>query len=439
MRQEGSEAHNLFYQRQYRVALRGGMVSGIALLLTTIPSLSFALRLYRFEITPEVSIEERYDSNIFLTPSGEQDDFITVGALNLKVAYPFNLTRGRRLVPSVTYVAQAAAFAKHSDQNFQDQGISGGLDLDLPLAIPDQRFTFNVSNRFRSLTEVPVSAAQSDIGPRARRDENLLRADAGYFLTRLDEIHLFYNRLDVDWKGTAAFLDRNENIIGLTYFHRMRPWLSGLIEYNYKFINFTNLGPGNPDFSSTGHIMALGIRADPGARLSGTFRAGIEFRSPKVGVDLTRPFAEGSLGYQMTRRLSTSLFLSRAIEASTNQNFPSIDTTIMTLGLAYQVTRKVSAFTQGTFEVDEFGTRVRSGEGVPERRSDRLYAVGMGGNYRFARWLTGSLSYLHQTKNSNLTRINFVENQVILHITACPSLLLEGLTSPIRCPTLPSP
>ncbi len=197
--------------------------------------------------------------------------------------------------------------------------------------------------------------------------------------------------------------------------------------------------PGALWCTSTGHIMALGIRADPGARLSGTFRAGIEFRSPKVGVDLTRPFAEGSLGYQMTRRLSTSLFLSRAIEASTNQNFPSIDTTIMTLGLAYQVTRKVSAFTQGTFEVDEFGTRVRSGEGVPERRSDRLYAVGMGGNYRFARWLTGSLSYLHQTKNSNLTRINFVENQVILHITACPSLLLEGLTSPIRCPTLPSP
>jgi hypothetical protein len=41
-----------------------------------------------FEITPELTLEQRYDSNIFLTTEHAQDDFITKGGLSLKVALP---------------------------------------------------------------------------------------------------------------------------------------------------------------------------------------------------------------------------------------------------------------------------------------------------------------------------------------------------------------
>ncbi len=74
---------------------RGAIVSGIILLLVALPGSIPALPLGPFEITPQVTVEERYDSNIFLTRSVEQGDFITKGTLNLKVALPIRLTRAR--------------------------------------------------------------------------------------------------------------------------------------------------------------------------------------------------------------------------------------------------------------------------------------------------------------------------------------------------------
>jgi hypothetical protein len=120
------------------------------------------------------------------------------------------LTGAHRIIPSVSYCAEAAAFIRNPDQNFQNQGISGGLEFELPMARPDQRFTFNASNRFRSVTELTGSAERSDIGPRTRRDENLLTTDIGYFLTRRDEMHLTYNRLDVDQIDLDRFLKERD-------------------------------------------------------------------------------------------------------------------------------------------------------------------------------------------------------------------------------------
>jgi hypothetical protein len=411
-------------------------VSWVVFLLLGFPALLLALPVGPFEITPDLTLEQRYDSNIFLTAEQAEDDFITKGILNLKVALPIRLTGGRRIIPSISYFAEAAAFIKNSDENFQNQGISGGLELDFPLARPDQRLTLNASNRFRSVTELispaeqrdafnassrsssvtelTSSAEQSDIGRRTRRNENFLTADAGYFLTRRDEVHLTYNRLDVDQKDINEFFSRNENTIGLTYSRQISPLFSGLIEYDYKFVEFTNLGPADPDFSSTGHIIAIGIRRDPEARLSGIFKAGAELRNFERQADVVRPFALATLGYRITPRLLTNLLFTRAIQESTNQDFAFFEATIARLRLTQQFTPKLSAFVDGAFELDEFQDRVSPGE--PKRRSDRLYGAAVGGEYLVAHWLTAGLSYLYQTKGSNVAE-DYVDHQVILRIT----------------------
>jgi hypothetical protein len=414
--------------------LRRG-VSWVAFPLLGFPALLFAIPVGPFEITPELALEQRYDSNIFLTTEGARDDFITKGGLSLKAALPLRLTGARRIIPSLSYFAEAAAFFKNSDQNFQNQGITGGLELEFPLARPDQRFTFNASNRFRSVTELTnsaeqrdvfnasnrpssvtqltSSAEQSDIGPRTRRDENFLTADAGYFLTRRDAMHLSYNRLDVDQKGTDDFFSHNDNTIGLTYFRQISPLFSGLIEYDYRFINFTNLGTTDPDFSSTGHIVAIGMRRDPEARLSGMFKVGAELQDFESGAEVVRPFALANLGYRITARLLSNLLFTRAIQPTTNQEFTFYDMTLARLRLIQQLTPRSSAFVEGAFELDKFQDRVSPGE--PRQRSDYLYGLGVGGEYVFARWLTAGLSYLYVTKDSNVA-LDYVDHQVILRL-----------------------
>jgi len=395
--------------------LASRVVGGAVLLLMTLTALAVALPLGPFQITPELILEERYDSNIFLEPADKRDDFISYGAFNLKIALPIRLTKARTISPFVSYFADAAAFAKNSEENFQNQGITGGLDLDMPLVRPDQRLTFNVSNRLRSVTEVASSAEQSDIGPRTRRTENFLSADVGYFLTRRDEFHVFYNRLDLNQENVAQFIDRNENIVGLTYFRQIRPLLSGLIEYDYKFVDFTNLGPDDPDFSSTGHIIAIGLRRDAAARFSGTVKVGAELRDFERGSEVVRPFASSDVSYRITPRLLTNLRVTRAIQESTNQDFTFYDAMIVRLRFTQELTAKISGFVEGIFELDEFKDPVSPGEST--RRLDRLYGLGGGADYRFARWLTTGLSYLYRTKNSNVKALDYVDNQVILRIT----------------------
>jgi hypothetical protein len=400
-------------------------VSWLIILLLGCPAPGLAFPGGPFEITPELTLEQRYDSNIFLRRGSEQreqrersgqDDFITLGSLNLKVALPLRLTRARRIIPSVSFFAEAAAFIKNPDQNFQNQGISGGLDLDVPLTRPDERLTFNVSNRLRTITELTGSAEQSDIGPRSDRTENLLTADVGYFLTRRDEVHLLYKRLDIDQKKVAQFLDRNENTLGITYFRRVSPRFSGLVEYDFKWVDFTNLGPEDLDFSSTSHIVAIGLRGDPTARLAGTLKVGGELRNSDRQHDLIRPFAAATLGYQLTPRLLANLLVTRAIQESTNQEFAAIDANIATLRFTHQFTARISGSIDGIFELDEFKNRVTPGE--PERRLDRLYGVGVGGQYQFARRLKAGLSYAYRTKNSTLSSLDYVDNQVILRFTS---------------------
>jgi hypothetical protein len=297
-----------------RRLLSGRIIGGAFLWLTTWMELAAALPLGPFQISPELILEERYESNIFLEPADERDDFISYGAFNLKVALPIRLTRARTISPFVNFFADAAAFAKNPEENFQNAGITGGVDVDMPLVRPEQRLTFNLSNQFRSVTEVSSSAEQSDLGPRTQRTENFLSADVGYFLTRRDEFHAFYHRLDLKQENVAQFIDRNENTVGLTYFHQLRPLLSGLIEYNYQFVDFTNLGPDDPDFSSTGHIIAIGFRRDATARLSGIVKVGAEIRELKRGSSVVEPFASSSITFRITPRLITNLTVTRSIE-----------------------------------------------------------------------------------------------------------------------------
>ena len=391
------------------------VIGGTVLCLISSIPLAVALPLGPFQISPDLLLEERYDSNIFLEPADASDDFISYGAFNLKIALPIRLTRARTINPFVNILADAAAFANNPDQNFQNAGITGGVDVDMPLVRPDQRLTFNLSNQFRSITEVASSAEQSDLGPRTQRTENFLSADVGYFLTRRDEFHAFYTRLDLNQENVAQFIDRNENTVGLTYFRQLRPLFSGLIEYNYQFVDFTNLGPTDPDFSSTGHILALGFRRDAAARLSGIVKVGAELRDFESGSVVVEPYVSSAVSFRITPRLITNLTVTRSIQESTNQDFTFYNATAANLRLTQDVTAKISAFIEGLFELDEFRERVTPGD--PTHRIDRLYGLGAGVNYQFAHWLTTGLSYQYRTKNSNVEDLDYVDHVAILRFT----------------------
>jgi Putative beta-barrel porin 2 len=402
-------------RRQWSSRLRS-MLSGAVLLALGLSSMASPLSLEPFAITPGLILEERFDADISLEPSHERDDFISYGAFNLRVGLPLQFSQTRTITPFLAYSAEASAFAKHSQENFQHQGLIGGVNFDLPLMRPAERLTFNASNRFRTVTEVSSSAEQSDMGPRGNRAENVLSADLGYFLTRRDEFHLAYDRLDLDQRHVTQFLDRNQNLISLTYLRRLRATFSGLLEYAYHWVDFTNRGPDDPDFSSRTHRIAIGIRGDPDARLSGIFKIGAGSRQLNRVGKSTHPFVSGDLTYRLTSKLRINLLASKAMLESSNQNFSAYDATITRLRLTQQLSPRLSSFFEGGMELDAFTDHRETRTDGPVKRVDRLYEIGLGIEYAFARWLTTSFSYLYRTKNSNVTTLDYVDNRAMLRI-----------------------
>jgi Putative beta-barrel porin 2 len=392
------------------------MLSGMVLLSWGLSSMAWPLSLEPFEITPDLILEERFDSNISLEPSNERADVLSYQTFNLRVGLPLHMSQARTITPFLAYFAEASAFTQNPQENFQTEGVMGGVDVDLALMRPDERLTFNASNRFRTLTEVSSSAEQSDVGPRSNRAENVLSVDLGYFLTRHDEFHLAYHRLDLDQRHVAQFRDRNESLMRLIYLRRLRATLSGLLEYGYQWVDFTNLEPDDPDFSSRTHRIAIGIRGDPDARLSGIFKIGAEWRQYDRRGKSTQPFVSGDLTYRLTSKLWINLLASKAILESSNQNFSSYDATITRLRLTRQLSRRLSGFFEGGMELNAFTDHVETRTDGPAKRVDQLYEVGVGAEYALTRWLTMSFSYLYRTKNSNVTTLDFVDNRAIMRI-----------------------
>jgi hypothetical protein len=98
----------------------------------------------RFTLTPFLSVGERYDDNIFLTPSPKESDFIPLPAAGIRLRYlPSRETSG-----SFDYRVGGEIFARHSDQNAVSH--EGALGFASQL---NPYLSLNVRDAFISTTE----------------------------------------------------------------------------------------------------------------------------------------------------------------------------------------------------------------------------------------------------------------------------------------------
>src|SRR5262245_419064 len=98
----------------------------------------------RLLLVPFLSVGERYDDNIFLTPSPKENDFITIPAGGVRLRYvPSRATFG-----SFDYRVGGEIFARHSDQN----AISNQGELRFASQL-NPFLSFDVRDTFISTTE----------------------------------------------------------------------------------------------------------------------------------------------------------------------------------------------------------------------------------------------------------------------------------------------
>ncbi|MEI9479094.1 MAG: outer membrane beta-barrel protein [Deltaproteobacteria bacterium] len=412
--------------------------------------------LLRFQ--PYITVEETYDSNVFLTPNNEKDDFITAVSLGLRFSTRRRSETTREfLQPSATeeekygvdldFRAIPTFYAKKTSDDYL--ALAGNLDTWYTW---DRRLTFRVrDNVIRSeepleqnytSTALPGQILLGSQRGRAIYYRNVFQPSAEYRFGREDNISINYIN-NIYRNENPSFEDSQQNYINpaLNYWFDIRHGI--FLEYALDLGDFQrspdmtgNLGRGryiyrfNPRTSIFGeytyqkrdfdpqtastvnyevHTPALGFEHAFSRTLSVRAKGGYFWETQKVGSGENGPFYDILFTQRAQRTTYTLGFQGGYTEdyfSAENLGFAKYHQVIGTV--THQLTQRASVTFSGRYQRPEYN----------DGRTDNLWGGGGIFSYQLLRWLTPALDLSYRENHSNRELSGYKDFRGIFRITA---------------------
>ena len=236
-----------------------------------------------------------YDDNVNTTHTNQQGSEFASG--NVILDYTFG---DPRLQLALNAGAGGTYYFQHVSTQDYDIDLKGALGI-----------TYKVSPRFligsTLLIEYTTEPNFDNPGSLNSRAGNYL-----YTLDRLFASYLFSQRFwtkasftfeayDYDNQAVAATSNRINNLLGDEFHFQLAPTTSLVAEYRYGVVSYED-----HSLDSNSHYALGGMDHVFNPRLTGSFRAGAQFKFYDNGEDRTAPYFEGSLIYALGRRTTVS-------------------------------------------------------------------------------------------------------------------------------------
>lgn len=395
----------------------------------------------RFELRPYVTVQERYTSNVDLTPDGpgKKEDWITT-------VYPgiSFISNDARLGAELNYRAGFNFYAHESDRNYVSH--DGLVNLRYN---PDPRLTFRLRDflqrsddprpavygagqagyqltsyqgrqrYWRNVFEPAVDwqfARESTIGLYyrnniLRNDDNTLYEDSTehYISPRLTYWFDQRNGIVLEYGYTAGDFDRSEDLKGHRAYARYNYRASAMttLFVDYEFLARDYEDPGN-DYVV--HAPAVGIDYRFSPTLSATARAGYFRWDPDRGN--AEDGFNGLLSLTQRDRVTTYTLI---LEGGYREDLFSADN----LGFAryYRGSAIVNHRLTERFSVGLIGIVERT-DYTQFSRKDWLYTADVTADYRILRWLTVGARAGYGEDDSNIPTACYDEWHAFLTLTA---------------------
>ena len=427
----------------------------------------------RLTLTPLLSLGERYDDNIFETPTDKQHDFITVLSPGIRAQYlTTEPTLGTQF--DFDYRANIEFFADHSSQNNVGHRLS--LTLESPLAPSlDVRLreflliTDNPLGRDERLSN-PTGLRPASQQQRARTIHNEAEGRADIRLGGRTSLGVEFRNL-IDDVDVPEELDEFRYTVRteLGYLINVARNSRAFVGYQVTFETFRANGTvpsGSSDAAFQVHAIGTGVRHELTPTLAVDAVLGYNFTTSDapekdghngfgMNVNLTKTFHNGqaSLGYvrrfiaggstgdvanEDTVSARASINLTGKLTARLDSNvswfnFQSVTTSTLTAdnsnqrflsirpSLTYQILRPWGVSVAYTYEYTDYTDST-----FANYSDHRLF---LSTQYALREWLALGLSYRYGARrvHGNATAIGavgvdeFTGNQVMLTVTASPS------------------
>jgi opacity protein-like surface antigen len=352
----------------------------------------------RFKAAATVS--ERFDDNIFLTPSDKRSDYITELNPQIFMDLPFGIDERHNF--QLLYDVKLGSYSNYTNQNYQDQDLTGLLNFKLPFGYFAIRDFFNKTS----------DRAGTEFTNLVRRTDNQADALLGIEFNKLaEEFNYTSFTRHFDSRDYAAY-NYKEDVGTSTTYYQLFPKTKALFEYNYGQIDYTT------DNSRDGYFnqYRFGLKGDLTGKTIGIVKVGYQDRTYKTGekAGFDHFVAEAGLMSQLTDRTKLTLrFLDTVTESVyDNNNYYNNNSLTIELeqGLAGHLTLNALAGVDRNL-YPEVGTI------VAKKRKDTIWTGGLGLEYQVKNWVKAGLNYRYTQDMSNVNPQDYTDNQIMASVT----------------------
>jgi hypothetical protein len=385
---------------------RVGVLASIGIVaLCFIGSTAWALDLGEWvpglKLSPFLSERVEYETNVFQTHTGAQDDVIFKTIPGFVADYtfgPHSLSAGFR--------AELLNYVTLTDQNTTNYIAAGQLRLDFP------RLLLTLREDFVRTSDPPGTELTGPV----LSDTNILKPEGEFRLTSRFSTGLSYRWTWVkfDDPSIGDLIDRNEHLVRGSVYWKFVPKADVGLSFDYGRTLFTT----STDRNYTDYGVDLGLRGELTAKLSSSFRVGYLWR---VADQSAEPgwngFAfGGDFTYRPTERTTIVLAATRLPQESTFDTTPFYITTNGTLTVQHQLLPKLNVGANVGGGLNDYSTK-QTVNGVTDWRRDTFFVAGGQVEYTIQPWLRIGLEYLWTSRYSNFDQFSYVDQKITGRVT----------------------
>lgn len=344
-----------------------------------------------------ISQEAQYDSNIFLTPTDEKHDLISITSPKFLLNLPIG--RESRHLFQAMYKADIAAFSNFKSQNYVDQELLAKLNLALPFGY------LNVQNDFRDT----VDRSSTEFTDQVRRNENLSQVVLGVEKNKLTYqagyTHFLRDYHDDDLEN----LNYTEDVFTGTAFYQVFSKTKALLEYDHGLIDYSDDVTRSGDYDQ----IRTGFKTELSAKTDGIVKLGYQQRKYDTG---SREGFEGFVaqaGINANFSDSTNIsfnYLNTAVESITsNNNFYKLNYISGTL--TQKLVGHFSLILETQYERRRY-PEVDPGANI--KRRDSVFTEASTLQYSIKEWGKINVGYEYTTDISNIDANDYKDHVVSL-------------------------
>ncbi|CAN2045712.1 polysaccharide biosynthesis protein VpsM [Candidatus Magnetomoraceae bacterium gMMP-1] len=387
------------------------------------------IHLGRIKITPKIEYKGEYNDNIYSAQDNEEDDFIHIITPEIILDYQ---GRGAGNYLTMGYKVDLASYNDNDNSNYQNHQPYLNFGLKTPGG-----FFVTFSERYINTSDPYGSENAYNEGDKTYRWDNTVEMTTGYQFGRFEVEGMYKNYVLKYDEWEDEWQDRILNVFGVAFYLKMTPKTSFLVQYRHSIEEYDEQNDGaaaeindrdvngnlkdRKDWTirdrwdsetsrdSSRNDYLVGVRFDPGGKLSGALKFGygtkdfdneIDYDGRKYNSQDTW-LVDANLTFQATKRTRLDFRFTRSMEGSPDTTSPSYIDTRIALDLNQVLIADKLIF---KFGLDWFNQDYQDeyDKTKPEKYSN-TYTVKMGLDYIIQKWLLTGVDYEYKTKDMSNT------------------------------------